>query len=134
MARWYRLALLLKGRTDAAEAAFLATCGDVAHEFDEIRNEKAQMKLFVRRLRERCEKAGDVREGDDNGTPPIALAISRLAEPMRSATALFFLRMFSAAEIAQTCGMSVDDLATLLGEARELLRRAGVIPEEAAVS
>lgn len=48
---------------------------------------------------------------------------ARLAEPERSALALFYLDFLSIRDMAQVLKMKVEDLARLLGEARLNLRR-----------
>lgn len=131
LTQWYRFALLLKGRSDAAETLLLQTCTELAPRIEEIRTEKSQRAFFVRQLRERSLTSG---ETDLNGSdaPPVARAVAAMPEPMRSAVALFFLKIFPVAEIASILGVPIEELGDLLAAGRTRLTEAGVAVEPSA--
>jgi DNA-directed RNA polymerase specialized sigma24 family protein len=146
---FYRLALLLAGDVYSAQQ-LLATClADVEAHLDELRSSERRRWWMARRMRQQCLAQGAdmdplpsaprlIRDTEWNEAAPEVLKIEayivaqrfhQLPEPERSALALFYLDLFSTEEITQLLGMSLDELATVLTNARALLQ-AGLRPVE----
>jgi len=100
----------------------------------QIRSEKSRNALLVSKIRSHCLNAGPASdapggEGErsgESGIPPamvqLASHFSRLAEPGRSALALYYVDLFPAGEIANLLHLDLERLGEKLGEARAALR------------
>lgn len=114
------------------------TLAEVEPQLAQFRSETSRQAWMVARIRERClRNHGDAAPGPrllrtepEQGARPEILAIEAyllaqrfhaLPEPERSALALFYLDFFSVAEIAQLLKMKLEELAEVLGRARQLL-------------
>lgn len=138
LAEFYRLALLLTGNLKVAEQVMAETLRDVEAQLAELRHEGSRVAWLASRIRQRClrENAGGgqpaprlLRESEADGILRIeafivAQHISTLPEPERSALALFYTELFTAEEIAKVLKVSVDELASLLARARQILVEA----------
>ena len=140
IAEFYRFALLLTGSIRTAEQVMADTLAEVAAQLGQVRNEKGRQAWFVQRIRERCLKNNEAAPPAtprlvraDAGERPRVLRIEAfllaqrfqtLPEPERSALALFYLDIFSVAEIAELLKMSLETLAETLGAARALLAQS----------
>ena len=146
IAEFYRFALLLTGSIKTAEQVMAATLAEVAAQVGQVRNEKGRQAWFVQHIRERCLKNNEaappaappaaprlVRADAEGGEKPRVLKIEAfllaqrfhtLPEPERSALALFYLDIFTVAEIAELLKMSLETLAETLGAARGLLAQS----------
>jgi DNA-directed RNA polymerase specialized sigma24 family protein len=138
LAEFYRFALLLTGNIKTAEQIMADTLRDVEAQLGELRHEASRHAWLATRIRQRClrENSGGgapaprlLREDESEGLLKIeayivAQHVSTLPEPERTAIALFYLDVFSAEEIAKLLKVSPDDLAALLGRARQLLADA----------
>ena len=138
LAEFYRLALLLTGNLKVAEQIMAETLRDVEAQLAELRQEGSRVAWLASRIRQRClrENAGGgqpaprlLRESEADGILRIeafivAQHISTLPEPERSALALFYTELFTAEEIAKVLKVNVDELASLLARARQILAEA----------
>ena len=142
IAEFYRFALLLTGSIKTAEQVMAATLAEVAAQVGQVRNEKGRQAWFVQHIRERCLKNNEaappaaprlVRADAEGGEKPRVLKIEAfllaqrfhtLPEPERSALALFYLDIFTVAEIAELLKMTLETLAETLGAARGLLAQS----------
>ena len=142
IAEFYRFALLLTGSIKTAEQVMAATLAEVAAQVGQVRNEKGRQAWFVQHIRERCLKNNEaappaaprlVRAAAEGGEKPRVLKIEAfllaqrfhtLPEPERSALALFYLDIFTVAEIAELLKMTLETLAETLGAARGLLAQS----------
>ena len=141
LAEFYRFALLLTGRSAAAERVIAETLSEVEMQLDQIRTEANRQAWLAQRIRERCLKNNAdnpapvvprlLRTEPAPGAPPEVLGIEAyilaehfhcLPEPGRSALALFYLDLFSPEEIAKLLKMSLEELGAALAEARAALQ------------
>lgn len=139
-AEFYRFAVLLTGKIGKAEQVMAETLSKAAVELAQIRNETNRRAWFATRIRERClgdesepEPAPRLLREDAEAAGPvevleieaylIAQRFHRLAEPGRSALALFYLDTFSNEEIAKLLKLPEDQLADALGQARQRLQQ-----------
>jgi len=135
LAEFYRFALLLTGHLKTAEQIMAETLRDVEDQLAELRHEASRQAWLASRIRQRClrENAGGgqpaprlLREEEADGILSleafiIAQHISTLPEPERSALALFYTEIFSAEEIAKVLKIDLEELASMLSRARQLL-------------
>ena len=143
LAELYRFALLLTGRSAAAEAVMAETLAEVEAQLDQIRTEANRQAWLAQRIRERCLKNNLenplpivprlLRVEQPAGAPPEVLGIEAfilaehfhcMAEPGRSALALFYLDLFTPEEIAKLVKMTLEELGATLAEARVALRNS----------
>ena len=141
LAEFYRYALLLTGRSAAAESVMAETLAEVEAHLDQIRTEANRQAWLAQRIRERC-----LKNNSDNPTPvvprllriePMAGAVPEvlgieayilaehfhcLHEPARSALALFYLDLFTPDEIAKLLKMNLEELGVTLADARAALQ------------
>ncbi len=141
LSEFYRFALLLTGRSAAAESVMAETLAEVEAQLAQIRSEANRQAWLARRIRERC-----LKNNLDNPTPvvprllrvegpvgavPEVLGIEAyilaehfhcLTEPGRSALGLFYLELFKPEEIAKLLQMSLEELGAVLTDARAALR------------
>jgi DNA-directed RNA polymerase specialized sigma24 family protein len=142
LAPLYRFALLLTGDNELAEQIVIAACGDCVGRIESFRTASSRTACLLNGIRERRLKikrppnspntvsAVQPAPVRDNGAV-FAQKISALAEPERSALALFYLDVLPAREIAALLGLSLEDLAGALEKGRERLRREGLPDEKA---
>ena len=143
LAEFYRFALLLTGRSAAAEFVMAETLAEVEAQLDQIRTEANRQAWLAQRIRERCLKNNLensvpvvprlLRVEQPAGTVPEVLGIEAfilaehfhcMAEPGRSALALFYLDLFTPEEIAKLVRMSLEELGATLAEARAALQNS----------
>ena len=143
LAEFYRFALLLTGRCPAAESVMAETLAEVEKQLDQIRTESNRQAWLAQRIRERClknnlEKAAPLvprllRLELSAGAVPEVLGIEAyilaehfhcLAEPGRSALALFYLNLFSPEEIGKLLKMNLEELGGTLAGARDALQKS----------
>ena len=139
LAEFYRFAVLLTGHIVRAEQVMADTLAKAESEIAQIRNETSRRAWFATRIRERC--LGDeahaeaaprlLREEEQQTTQLemleieaylIAQRFHQLAEPGRSALALFYLDSFTNADIAKLLKLQEHELAEALGGARAQLQ------------
>ncbi len=113
----YRFAVLLTGSPERARHAIKQALLDPTGELPQLRGDRHRKAWMVNRIRHLT--AAETPEADR--TVPGCFA--RLAEPARSALALFYLDFLSIRDMAQILKMPVEELAKLLGEARGHLRQ-----------
>jgi hypothetical protein len=125
----HRLACLLRGDAALAGDDLAAVIEDGEAELAQLRSEKAALALLVRRLRARAAAApaGEATPAKDD-TALLLRRFSALAEPERSALALFYLGLFPIDEIAGLMGVELDELAAQIGRARAALRNSEAAP------
>jgi len=143
LAEFYRFALLLTGRSPAAEAVMAETLAEVEKQLDQIRTEANRQAWLARRIRERCLKNNLenpvpvvprlLRLEPAPGEIPEVLGIEAyilaehfhcLVEPGRSALALFYLDLFSPEEIGMLLDMNLEELGETLAGARAALQNS----------
>lgn len=143
LAEFFRFALLLTGRSPAAESVMADTLAEVEVHLDQMRSEANRQAWLARRIRERCLKNNLdspspaaprlLRMDPAPGAVPEILGIEayilaehfhRLAEPGRTALALFYLDLLSPEEIGKLLKMSMEELGVTLAEARGALRNS----------
>ena len=119
------------------------TLSEVETQLDQIRTEANRLAWLAQRIRERCLKNNVenpvpvvprlLRIDGPAGAVPEVLAIEAyilaehfhcLAEPGRSALALFYLELFSPDEIAKLLKMNLEELGQTLAEARGALQNS----------
>ena len=143
LAEFYRFALLLTGSTAAAESVMAETLAEVETHLDQIRTEANRQAWLAQRIRERCLKNNVknqvpvvprlLRTEPAAGAAPEVLGIEAyilaehfhcMAEPGRSALALFYLDLFSPEEIGKLVKMNLEELGATLAEARVALQNS----------
>lgn len=143
LAEFYRLALLLSGNIKAAERIMADTLREVEQQLGELRNENSRQAWLAARIRQRCqrENAGGgpparrlLRDEESGGLLDIeafivAQHISTLPEPERSALALFYVDLFTPAEVANLLKVKLEELAELLSRGRGMLAEM-MLPRE----
>jgi hypothetical protein len=134
LAQWYRLALLLKGNPEAAEALLIATCAELAPMLDQLRSEKSQHAFVVMHLRTRCLASPASEDAPPTGVPPLAAAVSEMPEPTRSAVALFYVKVLPLADIAALLNLTVEELGIHLSTGRTMLSELGVAAADSALA
>lgn len=144
--QFYRFALLLSGHAKTAEQVLAAALGEMQSHHGELRSTASRHSWLVTRIRQECKRVnppgaepgavpGLIRMAEDGSSqvaPLLAIEaylfarrFSGLAEPGRSALALFYLDLFPAAEIPGLLNMSWDRFCEVLTNARAGLR-AGI--------
>jgi DNA-directed RNA polymerase specialized sigma24 family protein len=141
LAEFYRFALLLTGRSTAAESVMAETLAEVEAHLDQIRTEANRQAWLAQRIRERCLKNNSdnpvplvprlLRIEPQPGAVPEVLEIEAyilaehfhcLQEPGRSALALFYLDLFTPDEIAKLLKVNLEELGATLADARAALQ------------
>lgn len=117
---FYRFAVLLTGSDDRARSAITEALVDPANELPQLRSERHRKAWMVTRIRKTAATASGA--SSEPARDGFSGLFSTLAEPERSAMALFYLDFLSIRDMAQVLKMEVDDLARVLGEARLKLR------------
>ena len=137
LAEFYRFALLLTGCSAAAESVMVETMAEVETQLDQIRTEANRQAWLAQRIRERCLKnnlenpvpvvprllrvepaPGAVPEVLDIEAYILAEHFHCLAEPGRSALALFYLDLFTPEDIGKMLKMNLEELGATLASAR----------------
>lgn len=137
LAEFYRFALLLTGCSSAAESVMAGTLAEVETHLDQIRTEANRQAWLAQRIRDRCLKNNLENPGPTvprllrlepaPGAVPEVLDIEAyilaehfhcLAEPGRSALALFYLDFFTPEEIGKLLKMTLEELGATLAGAR----------------
>ncbi len=143
LAEFYRFSLLLTGRVSAAESVMAETLAEVEAQLDQIRSEANRQAWLAQRIRERCLKNNLenpapivprlLRIEPAPGVVPEVLGIEAyilaehfhcLAEPGRSALALFYLDLFTPEEIGKLLEMNLEELGATLADARGALQKS----------
>ena len=136
LAEFYRFALLLTGKPEAAQRVMAETLVEWEARHGDVRNASQRDVWLATRLRKHClanhGQNGDetaprlVREDGDDLLEIEAFILARhfhkLPEPERSALGLFYLDFFNPEEMAEMLGLTVEELAEHLSKARALLR------------
>ena len=124
----YRFALLLKGEEAAARRIMLEMLSECAPRLAQLRNERSRLAFALKKLRELCLKNGNAGTGEKNGgdaaAPGFAERFSTLPEPGRSALALLYLKVFSAADAATLLDLSPEEFAAALRKTRMFLQES----------
>lgn len=135
----YRFAWLLTGDADLAEEALAAALAELP-KLDELRKANSRHVLLMQHLRQEClrhrtssEKAPRLLRQEDGSLAPleileieayiVAQHFQGLAEPERSALALFYLPLLSQKESATLLNVSLEQYCELVGRGRENLHR-----------
>jgi DNA-directed RNA polymerase specialized sigma24 family protein len=138
----YRFALLLCGQARAAEQVLATALAELQSQLGQVRSTGSRHVWLVARIRQECQRrapegetgpvAGLIRvpeEETDEAAPLLAIEaylfarrFSALAEPGRSALALFYLELFPAAEICGLLNLTWDRYCETLKKARASLR------------
>jgi DNA-directed RNA polymerase specialized sigma24 family protein len=138
LAELYRFAWLLAGEAKAAESILRHALEGLEPKLDQLRSAKSKHVWLVRRIRQAClEHAAVVPQSGDRAprllreeetvAPGEILEIEAyivaqhfhgLAEPGRSALALFYLELVPAAEAAELLGLSLEQYCEAVGRAR----------------
>lgn len=138
LSEFYRLALLLTGSVNTAEQILADTLAEANAHVAQVRRASGRQAWLVQRIRERCLKNDESApptppaEAPADGLPvpaisdPLLLArrFHTLPEPERTALALFYLDLFTVAEIAEVLKMSIEALSETLAAARQFLGHA----------
>ena len=142
IAEFFRFALLLTGRSAVAEKVMVETLAEAEAQLDEFRNDANRQAWLAQRLRQHCLKNNEetpppaprlLRIEPEPGVRPKVLGIEAfilaehfhgLAEPGRSALALFYLDLFTPEEIAELLKMKLEELGATLAEARTRLQES----------
>ncbi len=129
--------MLLCGQVGTAEKALAAAFADLEENLGQLRGEAQRRVWMAMRIRQHSLAQPVVataprllrseHEGESLGLLKIEAYIfaqhfSRLAEPERSALALYHLELFSIEEIAALLSLDVEGLCAALGRARKNLR------------
>lgn len=134
LAPLYRFALLLTASQTAAEQIVVSSFKECAAHLDSYRTPASRTACLLNKIREHCLKkpSAAAASADLAAQPPVALVsgesselakkIAALAEPERSALALFYLNILPAREIASLLRFSLEDLSAALARARDKLR------------
>jgi DNA-directed RNA polymerase specialized sigma24 family protein len=126
---FYRLAVLLGGDPASAESLVADTVNDLSRQLGQVRDWRSARPLVASKLRERylaIEKEPSSQPGapSPNGQPlELARQFHSLPEPQRSALALFHLDLLKTSDIAGVLNVSLEQLADILAEAREQLKK-----------
>ncbi|HEX8311647.1 MAG TPA: sigma-70 family RNA polymerase sigma factor [Chthoniobacteraceae bacterium] len=140
LAEFYRYALLLTGSSKAAEQVMADTLAEVETQLGDFRCETNRQAWLATRIRDRClnnnggsssaprllrpdeSRVGERLEILQIEAYLVAQRFHQLPEPERSALALFYLELFSVAEIAHLLNMRAEKLTDTLASARGMLR------------
>jgi DNA-directed RNA polymerase specialized sigma24 family protein len=141
LAEFYRFALLLTGRAAVAELVLSAALAEAGTQLDQMRGESRRLAWLAQRIRARCLQSNEqnparlvprlLREPQRPGEPIELLGIEAyilaehfhsLAEPGRSALALFYLDLFTPEEIAKLLQLELEELGAALTDARTRLQ------------
>lgn len=123
LTRLYRFALLLQGNPDAAESAVAKAYESGSHDVAQLRNDRGRMAFLASRVRERCLDVPAPAAGRESA-PDMVRHFAELPEPGRSGLAMLYTDLLPAHEIAVVLGVSLEQLGSALGMAREQLRAA----------
>jgi DNA-directed RNA polymerase specialized sigma24 family protein len=136
LAEFYRFALLLTGKPEAAQRVMAETLAEWESRHGDVRNAMQRNVWLATRLRKHClanhgpngEQTAPrlMREHGEDLLEIEAFILARhfhkLPEPERSALGLFYLNVFNPDDIAEMLAMTVEELAEHLSKARALLR------------
>lgn len=140
--QFYRFALLLCGQAKVAEQVLATALAELQTQLAEVRSIPSRHVWLVGRIRQECQRrapggepgrvAGLIRlpEEETEETEPLlaieaylfARRFSTLAEPGRSALALFYLDLFPPAEICGLLNLTWERYCETLKKARASLR------------
>ena len=129
----YRFALLLTGNDEAAADVLAGAVGEMPDELMQLRGEKNRTVWLLRKIRELASSPVSTsqnpesemeNEVSDLPSSSLPARIAALAEPERSALALFYLDLLELEEIAKLFKISVEELSERLGSARKHLQEA----------
>src|SRR4051794_34791239 len=138
LAELYRFAWLLSGEAKAAESILRHALEGLEPKLDQLRSPKSKNVWLVRRIRQAClehsavvpppaERAPRLLREEEAVAPGEILEIEAyivaqhfhgLAEPGRSALALFYLELVPAADAAELLGLSLEQYCESVGRAR----------------
>ena len=113
----YRLLLIRTGQRIRAERALRETLTDSLQNTHPAQNGTDFAELYRTALK-RPFTADEPLETDLTGWP---LALHRLPEPERSAITLFYLEIFNPPVLSEILGLTIEELARLIGAARKSL-------------
>lgn len=111
----YRLLLIRTGQRTEAERALNETLTQSPRNSNSYANKEAEL---FRKALSMPVTASQLPEKELTGW---ALALHHLPEPERSAITLFYLEIFSPRELAGVLGLEIEDLARMIGGARQTL-------------
>ncbi len=135
---FYRFALLVTGEAHAAEQLLAESLAEVEMRISHLRGEERRKAWLIRRLRERVATLdaapartprllrGEIPEPGEEILEIEAYILAQhfatLAEPERSALALFYLKLFPPRELPELLDLELEDLAGALDRGRQQLR------------
>jgi len=111
----YRLLLIRTGQRTEAERALNEALTQSPRNSNSYANKEAEL---FRKALSMPVTASQLPEKELTGW---ALALHHLPEPERSAITLFYLEIFSPGELAGILGLEIEDLARMIGGARQTL-------------
>jgi hypothetical protein len=114
----YRLLLIRTGQRTEAERALKETLAQPLGRHSGHPNIEAELAELFRRALKMPVTISKSSENELAGWP---LALHLLPEPERSAITLFYLEIFSPRDLAGILGLEIEELARIIGGARETL-------------
>lgn len=127
----YLFALLITGDAATAENLVVETSRACRAQLAQIRHRKHSRVWMIRQLRQAwlsqepapSQNATPLPDGSE-GAPAVAREISLLAEPARSALALFHAALLKSDDAADALDLTLEQFSSALGQGRELLQAA----------
>lgn len=123
--RLYRFAFLLKGSSSEAASALSEVLARFGSQIDQLRSSKQRSAFLVRKLREQPftpkPEPSDALGEESKELRELGERFSALAEPTRSALALFYCELFTPTEAADLLKMSLEQYAEALALGRTML-------------
>lgn len=121
--RLYRFAFLLQGNSRAAANALSAVLERFGPQIGQFRSAKQRSAFLVRKLREQTvsRPTEETEPAEEKELKELAERFSAIAEPTRSALALFYCDLFTPTEAADLLKMSLEEYAESLALGRTLL-------------
>ena len=126
----YRFAILLTADHALAGSALIEVLSDATGRLAEIRTDKARTLWLVGRVRECCLRSAGPAGEQDGEVPGIARHFHSMAEPGRSAAALFYLDLLAVEDVAQLLGMSLEQLSSSMAGTRGVLWGSGAVVDQ----